>query len=119
MIWTNENTVVMFLEGVKYRVTVDVEYDEYSAMPIEAKVKLEPSDEPVTASSNNTRDYYKFGGAQDFVQFPHYPVAKIDQKPYAYVCTVENSWGDCGNGNIFALIRNGAVEDVYVEASCA
>ena len=42
-----------------------------------------------------------------------------DGLPYTYICTIENDWGDMGNGNIFALIRDFKVEDVWVEASCS
>ena len=52
-----------------------------------------------------------------------------DGRHYKYICTINNYWGDVGNGNIFALLEKDwddeagdfvgfIVEDVYVEASC-
>lgn len=79
---------------------------------------LQPTEEPPTVSSNKRGEYYKFGGYPRFIQNEYCPCAAEDMKPYTYICTIENGWGDCGNGNIFALIRDGVVEDVLVEASC-
>jgi|694.fasta_scaffold12015_39 hypothetical protein len=125
-IYTNENSVVMYLQAKKYKVTVDVEYEDYG-MPRSATVVIEPSDEPVTESLrdpnlayhyNPWSAYYKFGGFPVFIQNPVAPCTN-EGKPYDYICTINNHWGDDGNGNVFALINDGVVEDVYIEANCA
>lgn len=121
--YTNEPTAIMFINGVKCRVTVDISYDDH-AMPVDAKVQIETvsESEPICTNQEKiSQAYYKFGGWPDFVQNKWEPVAD-DGTPYTYICTVECNWGDSGNGNVFALIRRGqlgfVVEDVFVEASC-
>lgn len=126
-IYTNDNTVVMFLQGKKYKVTVNFEFNdrECGGMPTGGKITIVPTDEELTVSLDNSkgrhyrdsRYLYKFGGFPSFIQNAVEPAAD-DGCPYDYICTIENGWGDSGNGNLFALIRNGVVEDVYVEASC-
>lgn len=118
-IYTDSSTVVMYLNGLKYKVSIDVKYDEHSAMPIDAKVDLVCTEEELTKSSGKTSNYYKFGGYPNFIQTPVEPMSDYG-KPYTYICTINNDWGDCGNANIFALISDSGdnVEDVYVEASC-
>ena len=130
-----EPTVVMFINGFRCRVSVNVKYDDHTAMPISAKVEIKPTHEQLTKSSAR-EEYYKFGGWPEFVQFPVEPASE-DGMPYTFICTINNSWGDSGNANIFALISNNIhsvvdpisgdnlgfinmleVDDVYVEASC-
>jgi hypothetical protein len=131
-IYTNEPNVVMFLNGVKCKVSVNIIYDDYHSpgMPIDAKISIERTDEPLTVgiqpanngwSNRHTADY-KFGGYPFFLQNVVEPCSN-DGLPYTYICTIQNNWGDLGNGNVFALIRNFdvdkiAIEDVFVEASC-
>lgn len=129
--YTNCTTAVIFVNGKKCRVTIsDIELEDYSSMPIDAKVKIEPVGdlEQIDVNPDPTRPrpifggrrkpYLKFGGWPDFIQNECEPVAE-DGTPYTYICTINNDWGDSGNGNVFALIRdNFFVEDVYIEASC-
>jgi hypothetical protein len=125
-IYTNEPNVVMYLNGVKCKVSVEIIYDDYETpgMPINAKVNIEPTEEPLTVGIKRMAyqcrqpAYYKFGGFPVFLQMVSEPCSD-DGLPYTYICTIENDWGDMGNGNIFALIRDFKVEDVYVEASCS
>lgn len=120
-IHTNDQSVVMYVLGHKCRVTVDVDYDEYCNMPTNAKVSLELTDEDLTVSESR-KQYYKFGGYPVFVQSPICPVS-AEGIPYTYICTINNNWGDMGNGNVFALIKYRrsilVVDDVFVEASCS
>jgi hypothetical protein len=118
-IHSNSPTVVMFLNGTKYKVEVDVTYDDYCAMPVDAVVKIERTDEALNLSGKHN-DYYKFGGYPIFIQTPREPIGE-NGKPYTYICTIQNNWGDMGNANIFALISDcgDKIEDVYVEASCS
>jgi deoxyinosine 3'endonuclease (endonuclease V) len=58
-IYTNENSVVMYLQAKKYKVTVDVEYEDYG-MPRSATVVIEPSDEPVTESLRDPNLAYHY-----------------------------------------------------------
>ena len=124
--YTNRYTAIIFINGKKCRVTIsDIELEDYSSMPIDAKVKIEPVGDSEQIDVNQDSDYngrrkpyFKFGGWPDFIQNECEPVAE-DGTPYTYICTINNDWGDCGNGNVFALIRdNFFVEDVYIEASC-
>ena len=119
-IYTDSPNVVMYLNGLKYKVSIDVEYCESSAMPTDAKVEIERTDEELTKSSGNCSDYYKFGGFPIFIQNSVEPMAD-NGKPYTYICTINNDWGDMGNANIFALISDSGeeIEDVFVEASCS
>lgn len=118
-IFTNSPKVVMYLNGVKYKVEVDVEYDDYCAMPIDAIVKIERTDEALSLSGKHN-EYYKFGGYPIFIQSSYEPIGE-NGKPYTYICTIQNDWGDMGNANIFALISDCGekIEDVFVEASCS
>lgn len=135
-IYTDDNSVVMFIQGKKYRVTVNFIFDGFerdvcSGMPTGGTVKLEPTDEEVTKSTKRNGEHcsgpdynyrhtsylYKFGGFPNFIQNGMEPAAD-DGFPYDYICTIENGWGDSGNGNLFALIRDGEVKHVIVEASC-
>lgn len=122
-IYSDSPSVVMYVNGVKCQVTVDIEHDEDSGMPIHAKVEiLFEGFRPLTPSGKSNC-YYKFGGWPEFTQLPIEPMAE-DGTPYTYICSVNNNWGDMGNANVFALVRYDAVncwvfvEDVYVEASC-
>lgn len=119
-IYTDSPSVVMYLNGFKYKVSIDVEYDEHSAMPTDAKIDIVRTDEELTKSSSKTNNYYKFGGYPIFIQTPVEPMTDSG-KPYTYICTINNNWGDMGNANIFALISDSDdnIEDVYVEASCS
>ena len=119
-IYANYPSVVMYLNGLKYKVSIDVKYEEYSAMPVDAKVEIERTEAELTKSSGNRNDYYKFGGFPIFIQNPVEPMAE-NGKPYTYICTVQNDWGDMGNANVFVLIDDSGetIEDVYVESSCS
>lgn len=114
-IHTNEPQVVMFLNGRKYKVKIEIKYDD-DAIPVDAEVDMKPCNEPLTPSSSK-KEYYKFGGFPRFIQNVFEPVTD-DGVPYTYLCTIENNWGDCGNCNIFVLIKDDVVEDVFIEASC-
>ena len=117
VVYTEEPTAVIYLQGKKYKVTIDVTYSEDPAgMPEYASVSITPTEEPLTINKS-VNGYYKFGGSPHFIQNEFHP-ADDDGFPYCYICTLNNEWGDCGNGNIFALIKNDQVLDVFVEASC-
>lgn len=119
-VFTNHPSAIMFINGVKCRVDVEIKFAD-GGMPVDANIQIEAvnASEPMKSNAVARRNtFYKFGGWPDFIQNPCEPVAE-DGTPYTYICTVNNNWGDCGNGNVFALIRDGfKVEDVYVEASC-
>jgi hypothetical protein len=119
IIYSNEPSVVMYLNGKKYKVTVDVEYsEEIRAKPVSADVNISLTEEPLTISDKkSTWCWYKFGGYPSFTQGEELPTDDNDQ-PYTYICTIESDWGDSGNGNVFALIKDDNVVDVYLEASC-
>jgi uncharacterized protein YwqG len=118
-IYSSEPSVVMHLNGKKYKVIVEAEFsEEIPAMPVSAKVDISLTEEPVTISDESGWCRYKFGGYPHFIQGEVLPTDDNDQ-PYAYICTIESNWGDCGNGNVFALIKDDKVVDVYVEANCA
>lgn len=112
----------MFLQGNKYKVTVEESWSD-DGVPESATVTVEPTTEPITVSKPfphwgyRSRYAYKFGGYPVFIQNP---VSPCDDEgfPYTYICTIESGWGDSGNSNIFALIKDDKVLDVYLEASC-
>ena len=119
---TDDNTVVMYVNGRRYRVTVDITDYDLNGAPHKANVTIMPTSDPVTVESGlrkctRSNTTYKFGGYPEFLQNIHEPTAP-DGLPYTYICTINTPWGDSGNANIFALIRGESVEDVYVEASC-
>lgn len=118
-ILTDDSEVVMWLNNKKCKVSVEIEYDEHSSMPLDAKLDIVFTDEPLTKSK--AAGYYRFGPFPDFTQSACWPVS-AEFKPYTFICTVDNSWGDMGNGNVFALLEETetgyAVLDVFVEASC-
>jgi hypothetical protein len=76
-IYSNSPTVVMFLNGTKYKVEVDVTYDDYCAMPVDAVVKIERTDEALSLSGKHN-DYYKFGGYPIFIQTPCEPIGEME-----------------------------------------
>jgi hypothetical protein len=122
-IYTNDNTVVMYLNGKKYRVTVKESWGE-DGIPNNADVDIVLTDDPLTVGKCEKcrlyrgRDYdYKFGGFPYFIQNTVSPCSN-EGVPYTYVCTIESGWGDSGNSNIFILIKDDKVLDVYHEASC-
>jgi hypothetical protein len=119
-IYSSEPSVVMYLHGKKYRVTVDVTYDDdQPARPNSATVTLELTDEPVTECEPHIYYcWFKFGGYPEFMQ-GEVLVTDDDGNPYTFICTINSHWGDSGNGNVFALIKDDKVIDVYLEASCA
>ena len=120
-ITNSEPQVVMLIDGIKCKLSIDVEYDEYSAMPMSAQLSIAKTDEPLSTSDNKSY-YFKWGGYPVFVQSECSPMSE-DGRLYKYICTINNSWGDMGNANIFALLSPSeegfTVEDVFVEASCS
>jgi len=116
---TDDSEVVMWLNNKKCKVNVEIEYDEYSSQPIDAKLNIVFTDEPLTTAK--VSGYYRFGPFPDFIQSACWPVS-AEFKPYTFICTVYNGWGDMGNGNVFALLEETTtgydVLDVFVEASC-
>lgn len=120
-IYTSENSVVMYLNNRKCRVTLDMKFDD-CGYPESAKISIQHAleNEPLTVSGE-PNEWYKFGGFPEFVQSPVEPIK--DGKPYTFICCIRECWGDCGNANIFALITESdnnefIVDDVYVESSC-
>lgn len=118
----------MMIDGIKCKITIEVEYDESSSMPIDAKLDIKKTEDPLTESDDHPRCYFKWGGYPEFIQNEVCPMSD-DGRHYKYICTINNYWGDAGNGNIFALLEKDwddedgdfvgfIVEDVYVEASC-
>jgi hypothetical protein len=119
---TDSPTAVIYLNGIKYRVTIsDIEFEDISVMPIKAAVQIAKTDEDLTQSNRDWNSYYKFGGFPVFLQNSVEPCCSCSRKPYTYICTLQTDWGDMGNANIFALISDSGdeVEDVFVEASCS
>lgn len=119
VVYTDDNEVVMWLNNKKCKVKMEVEYDEYNGMPMDAELSIVFTDEPVTRSKPS--GYFGFGPLPDFLQGSCWPVS-AEFKPYTFISTVYNDWGDSGNGNVFALLEETAtgydVLDVFVEASC-
>lgn len=119
-IYTDEPNVVIYLLGKKCEINIKVDYEEDSAAPIDANLRIDFTEKPLTEKST-TRGYYKWGWFPTFLQNEVYPTA-ADGRPYTFICTVCNNWGDCGNANVFALLKEHDtgffIEDVYVEYSC-
>ncbi len=121
---TNEPEIVMHFHGKKCKIRVECDFDdEYFAYGRveDAKVTVVETDEPLTSITNN-RAAYVWGWCPIFRQDTAYPVSD-DGRPYTFICTIDNSWGDSGTNNVFALINMSStgyeVEDVYVESSCS
>lgn len=130
-IYNNSPEAIMHIDGIKCKISIEVEYDEMGGMPLSAKVEINKTEEPLSVSDTikgkygpqvNILSYYKWGGYPRFIQNEVCPMSE-DGRLYRYLCTINNNWGDMGNGNVFALIKPSEkgfdVEDVYVEASCS
>lgn len=124
-IYTDDCEVSMLFMGEPYFIRFEIEYDD--AMPVRCHMldfclTKQSLDEIKWPNLPHKRLWYvKWGGYPIFIQNEVNPISD-DGRPYVYLCTVNNEWGDSGNCNIFILVRKGElgyeVEDVYMEYSC-
>jgi hypothetical protein len=126
-IYTEDYEAIIPFRGQKYSVEIEIIYEDYG-MPTGCAIldfkKLSESAD-ISVSSNSRSPLVKWGGSPRFIQDEYYPIAD-DGTPYDFLCTVENSWGDSGNCNIFILVEERElgdsffyeIKDVFVEASC-
>lgn len=94
-------------------VSVSLEYDH--AVPKKATVNIGNSYDSVETSEYGI---YKWLGIPDFIQSTKWPYSKETGKPYMYLCTIYDEWGDMGNNNIFVELDGEDLVDVYHEYSC-
>lgn len=70
----------------------------------------------VTAELSNRK-------SQKYLQKKYALPYSDDDRPYDFLCMVDNGWGDSGTCNIFILVRKCElgyeVEDLYMEYSCS
>jgi hypothetical protein len=123
-IYTNKNEAIIPINGQNYFVQIDIVFDENGVPDVCLVENFRKTDLPETYSSSHTRYYcVKWGGYPHFIQNEYVPLSD-DFRPYTYICTVDNRWGDAGNCNIFFLFKdvnspNLEIEDVFMEASCS
>ena len=121
--WTDEPKAAILLGGMHYFIDFEIIYDD-RGIPDKCKIiQFYKTSQELTVEPNHKkfRPYIKWGGSPDFRQDEYYPVSD-DDRPYTFLCMVDNGWGDSGTCNIFILTRLGEsgleIEDVYMEASC-
>jgi len=119
--YTDDIENIIILHGRPYYINLELVYDD-NGIPMGVKVldfELN-SDRKVNYTKWHAWSV-KWGGFPEFVQGEVVPVSE-DGRPYQYICTVNNNWGDNGNCNIFILFSgakfNQKIEDIYLEASC-
>lgn len=117
-IWTNDCEAIILFRGEPYSVKFDIVYDDHG-IPSRCKLlELQPTDQSLSEDRGN---YVQWGGYPDFKQDTAIPYSD-DDRPYDFLCMVDNGWGDSGTCNIFILVRKGElgyeVEDLYMEYSC-
>lgn len=60
----------------------------------------------------------QFFGQPDWVQNECFP-ADEDGNSAFHLCTLNTRWGDCGNVNVLCSLKDGKIDRVWWEASCA
>lgn len=116
-IWTDESDVVMYVNGVKCKIEIEPQHNSQTGIIDRVNIKINKTEEDLTKEGRSGY-YYKWGGWPIFRQQSVIP-ASDDNKPYTYICTINNDWGDMGNVNVFVLIdENFCVKDIFIETSC-
>ena len=115
---TDNTTAIIELGGLTYRVSIEVDYSD--GVPSAVSAGLEIVSLPLTEKVPG--GWVEWLGYPKFRQGPVYPHSD-DGRPYTFICSVDDCWGDMGTANIFFLFKKNClpfeIEDVYMEASCS